>query len=186
MPPKLIVVSSPSGGGKSTIIRQLLELDKNLAYSISATTRKPRTGEEDGKHYHFFDQKRFEKMIEQKAFLEWALVHGDLYGTIKDEVNHHLSNGHHVLLDIDVQGGIRLREENIPSLFIFLLPPSLKILESRLRKRKTEPESAIAKRLAVAKEEMNGAEAYDYLVINKNLDLTIEEVNTIIRSRSNQ
>lgn len=178
----LFVLSSPSGGGKSTIIRRLLDRNNELAYSISATTRAPRKGEKDGIAYFFLDEKDFKRKIGEEAFVEWAEVHGYFYGTLKKEMERLIDADKKVLLDIDVQGGLALKKSVPTSILIFLMPPSLKTLERRLEGRGTDSEDVIAKRLENARVEMEAAERYDYQVWNHDLDKTVEEVEAIIHS----
>ena len=179
---KLVVISSPSGCGKSTVIRAILEHDTQCAYSISATTRAPRKGEVQGQHYFFMEETEFRQKIEDHAFIEWAEVHGNLYGTLWEQVDALLAQGRTVLLDIDVQGGLAIRKLRPEVILIFLLPPSLKVLESRLRNRKTDTEIVIEKRLKKAADEMAVADSYDYQVINDNLEEAIASVQAIIHT----
>ena len=178
----LFVLSSPSGGGKSTIINRLRDRNDDLAYSISVTTRPPRRGERDGVAYFFLDEETFKKRIEEVAFIEWAEVHGYYYGTLKKEIKRLIADGKKVLLDIDVQGGLALKKSVSTAVLIFLIPPSLKTLEHRLQRRGTDSEDVIARRLENARKEVEAAERYDYQVWNHDLDKTVEEVETIIRS----
>jgi len=183
---KLIVISSPSGGGKSTVIQALREKDSTRNYSISATTRLPRDGEQDGHDYHFITKEAFQKKIEKDAFLEWAIVHGHHYGTLREDIERDLISGKKILLDIDVQGGLKVKELLPESVLIFLLPPSLKILEQRLRDRGTEIDDVLEKRLEIAQREIEEADQYDYQVINKNLNETINAIEAIIqKTRTN-
>lgn len=178
---KLIVISSPSGGGKSTIIQALIDKDDSLTYSVSATTRLPRNGEQNGVDYHFISEETFLKKIARGAFLEWAIVHGHHYGTFRQDVERGLKSGKKILLDIDVQGGLRVKQIMPETILIFMLPPSLKVLEERLRNRGTETDAVLQKRLEIAKREIEKADLYDYQVINKNLDETIHSIETIIQ-----
>ena len=180
----LFVVSSPSGGGKSTIIRKLREKEKNLVYSISATTRKPRAGEKDGIDYFFMSRELFQNRIETNKFIEWALVHDEYYGTLWEQVNCCLADNNNLILDIDVQGGLNLKKKEISTILIFLLPPTIKVLESRLRQRGTESERSLKKRLTDAKEELKSANKYDFQVINNDLEETIQELHVIINECS--
>jgi guanylate kinase len=177
----LFVLSSPSGGGKTTVIHTLKKRNPELAYSVSATTRRPRQGERHGIDYLFLDKEAFEEKIREDAFIEWACVHGDYYGTIREKVDELLEKSRGVLLDIDIQGGLNLKKSRPDTVLIFLLPPSIKELEKRLLKRATEEEPVRRRRLRVAKEEMKAAEHYDYQVINNDLGKTVREVETIIQ-----
>jgi guanylate kinase len=177
---KCIVLSAPSGGGKSTVIRALCEMDASLKYSVSATTRAPRSGEIDGVDYHFIEREEFLQQIREDAFLEWAEVHGELYGTLRSEIERALSQGKIILLDIDVQGGLVVKEKVPEAVLIFLYPPSRAVLESRLRKRHTENEELLRIRLDAAQHEMEVGKQYDFQVINRDLKETVLDVFTIV------
>lgn len=178
---KLIVFSAPSGGGKSTIISELRKKDQSLVYSVSATTRQSRPGENHGTDYYFLSDEEFSEQIENKEFLEWAEVHKERYGTLRKPVEKQISEGRVVLLDIDVQGGLTVKESLPESVLIFIFPPSLEVLEERLRNRGTESEEKLKIRLENAKEEMEIGKNYDYLVINQNIQETVAEVQAIIK-----
>ena len=182
---RLFVISSPSGGGKTTILKELKKEGFDFAYSISATTRPPRKGEKNGVDYFFLDETTFLKQIKEGAFLEWAKVHGYYYGTLKSQVDRYLSEGKRILLDIDVQGGLRLKNARSDTVLIFLSPPSIEVLEERLKKRGTESTEVIEKRLEIAKKELQMAEKYDFKIVNDNLKDTVEKVKTIIQSFEN-
>lgn len=160
------MLSSPSGGGKSTIARHLLEARENVTYSISATTRPRRPAEEDGKHYHFIDRAAFERKIERGELLEWAEYGGHFYGTLRAEVERGLGAGRHVVLDIDVAGARQVRKRYPDSVHVFVLPPSAAILVQRLRNRNTEDGQGIGARLAIAARELSAVSEYDYIVVN--------------------
>ena len=173
----LIVLSGPSGAGKSSILSQVMEQRKNLCFSVSCTTRSPRPGEEHGKAYYFLEKEDFEAKIAAGEFLEHACVHGNYYGTLKSEVTNRLLQNKDVVLDIDVQGAMILKElcANDPLLskcaeFVFVSPPSLEILEKRLRGRGTETEEVVLRRLANAKGEIDRLDEYSYLIINDQLE----------------
>ncbi len=177
---RLYVLSSPSGGGKSTVIRELRRLNPDIGYSVSITTRPQRNGEKHGEDYYFVTESEFKKKIQENAFLEWAEVHGYLYGTLWEQVEKQISNGKKVLFDIDVKGGIQIKQKKKDAVLIFILPPSVKELERRLRNRRTESNAEIDKRLKNAQHEMEFAQQYDFQVINDCFKKTIEDIETII------
>jgi guanylate kinase len=179
----LIILSAPSGGGKSTIMRALLSKDASLAYSVSATTRPARHDEKNGREYHFYSREDFQHLIDEDAFLEYFEVHGNFYGTLKREVDSKIQSGKDVLLDVDVQGSMRLKKLVPDCTTIFVLPPSMATLERRLRNRGTDNEDVIRRRLDNASGEIRMAEHYDYVLINENLDETIANVHLIIRAQ---
>lgn len=179
----LFIVSAPSGGGKSTIIKALLDTDKTLSYSVSATTRAPRASEVNGRDYHFLPLDTFEKLVAENAFYEHAQVHGNYYGTLKSEVNAKLDQGYDVLLDVDVQGSLRLKADMPECTTIFILPPSLATLEKRLRGRGSDSEEVIERRLRNARGEIRMAERYDYILLNTHLNETIENMRMIIKAQ---
>ena len=178
----LIVLSGPSGAGKSSILSQVMEQRKNLCFSVSCTTRSPRPGEEHGKAYYFLEKEDFESKIAAGEFLEHACVHGNYYGTLKSEVRSRLLQNKDVVLDIDVQGAMILKElcAEDPLLsrcaeFVFVSPPSMEILEKRLRGRGTETEEVIQRRLSNAKGEIARLDEYSYLILNDELDHAVAE-----------
>jgi guanylate kinase len=178
----LIIMSGPSGSGKSTLLGRLLaETELPLHLSVSATTRLPRAGEVDGKHYHFWTQKRFKEAQRAGEFLEWAEVHGCLYGTLRSEVDPFRARGTGVILDIDVQGAAEIRRLYPDSVSIFLRTSSLPTYEARLRHRGTEKEEAIQRRLVAAEHELAHAGEYDYNVVNDDLSTAVAEVDGIVR-----
>ncbi len=177
----LIVLSSPSGGGKTTLAMKLLAKDKNILRSVSCTTRKPRAGEKDGWDYFFISRAKFLAMRKKKAFLEWAPVHGQFYGTPKPWVLAQLEKGKDVLLVIDVQGGRSIRKLYPKSLLLFLEPPSLKVLRQRLHGRDSEDEASLRLRLKAARDEMRAGKAYPHRVVNDRLSQAVKEVFQIIR-----
>ncbi len=177
----LFIVSAPSGAGKSTILKKLLAKVPNLAFSVSHTTRTPRPGESNGQDYHFVDRPTFEGMREDQAFLEWAEVHGNLYGTSRTAIEAQQAKGIDVFLDIDVQGAKQLRDCGHPgAIFLFIAPPSWPELERRLRGRGTDPEETVQLRLHNARKEMEDAARYDYLVLNDRLDEAVEVLRAVI------
>jgi guanylate kinase len=174
------VLSSPSGGGKSTIARHLLEAREDVTYSVSATTRPMRQGEEDGRHYHFLDRGEFERRVKAGAFLEWAEYGGQLYGTLNDAVRTGLASGRHVVLDIEVRGARQVRERVPDSVQVFVLPPSAAVLVQRLRGRNTEDPAGVARRLAIAAEELLAAREYQYVVVNDDVVDAVAQVAAIL------
>jgi guanylate kinase len=177
----MLVLSSPSGAGKTTLSRKLLEADPGVELSVSVTTRKQRPGEVDGHDYHFIDAARFEAMVKQGELLEWAQVFGHRYGTPRAPVEAALANGHDVLFDIDWQGTQQLRDKAAPDLVsIFVLPPSMSDLEQRLRRRAQDPDDVIRARMATAADEMSHWAEYNYIVINTDIDRAFNEVQTIL------
>ena len=167
----LIVLSSPSGAGKTTLARRLLREFDSLGFSVSLTTRPPREGEVHGKDYHFVDRATFERLIEERGLAEWAEVHGNWYGTARAAVDEALDRGHDTLFDIDWQGGRALSAQwPADVLKVFVLPPSLAVLEARLRGRGTDDAQVIERRLRRAVEEMGHFPEYDYLVVNDDLE----------------
>ncbi len=177
----LIVISGPSGVGKTTLYQKILPIFKDrLEFSISATTRAPRLGEEDKKDYYFLDQGEFRNKIEKGEFIEWAKVHGNYYGTLKSEIDRILTLGKSCLLDIDVQGGMGIRKILPKSKLIFMLPPSLSILTERLTQRNTDAKEVLALRIQNAEEELKFASQYDYQIINDNLETAIKELSAVL------
>lgn len=177
----LIIVSGPSGSGKSTIIERLLaEAPRPMHLSVSATTRSPRAGEQDGVHYHYWSRERFDREVAAGAFLEWAEVFGNCYGTLKKEVDPYRAQGIGVLLDVDVQGAMQVRRLRDDAIALFIRPPSLAVLEQRLRARRTETEAALQRRLKGAEAELALADQYDYQIVNDNLDSALAQVHAIV------
>lgn len=175
-----LILSAPSGGGKTTIARELLARRSDLGYSVSATTRAIRPGEVDGTDYHFLTRPEFLEKVERGEFAEWAEVHGQLYGTLTSEVKALLSAGRHVVMDIDVQGAEQFRRAFPDSVLVFLLPPSASVLAERLAGRKTEGTEALRIRLTTAIRELEALPMYDYVVVNDDLEDAIARVSAIV------
>ncbi len=184
MRPFLLVLSSPSGGGKSTIAGRLLQTHRDLGYSISATTRAPRENERDGQHYHFLTAAEFERRRSRGDFLEWAEFGGHLYGTLQSEVDRVLSSGKIALLDIEVEGARQVRKQDADAVFVFILPPSAEVLVQRLTGRRTDAPEAVARRIHRAAEELKAAREYDYVVVNDDLDHAVTQVAAILAAES--
>ena len=176
----LLVVSGPSGCGKGTICNKLLQRNKDFVFSVSATTRKPRNGEKEGINYFFIDDKKFEKMIEDNEFIEYAKVHNNYYGTPKNFVLNEINKGKIVILEIDVQGALQVKKVYPEAIFIFLLPPSMRELKNRIIKRGTETEEDINIRYKNAFGELKFINEYDYFVINDKVAEAVEKVEAII------
>ncbi len=179
---KLIILTGPSGVGKGTVVREILGKDKNIWLSISATTRDPREGEREGENYYFLNQEKFKEMIDQNLFLEWAQFAGNFYGTPLSSVNEKIKKGFTVLLEIEVEGAKQIKEKFPNSLSIFLLPPNKEELERRIRKRGTEKEEAIQKRLSRANYEISASNQFDFALTNNNVDETAERIIKLIKT----
>jgi len=178
----LFVISAPSGAGKSTLCRELVRSFKDIRLSVSYTTRPQRSGEINNIHYTFISEKKFKSMIAGGKFAEWAMVHGNLYGTSVDRVKKLSRGGYDILLDIDVQGARQVKGSYKNAVYIFILPPSMGILKKRLVKRKTESREAVAVRLEKAKDEISSYKEYDYVIINNKLDQAYRQLESIIIS----
>jgi guanylate kinase len=178
----LMVISAPSGGGKSAALKRLLEMDGELGYSVSVTSRSPREAEVDGKDYHFVSREEFQDQVSENRFYEWAEVHGNLYGTREDTVQAALNRGQDVVLDIDVQGGISVKWRCPESVLVFLMPPSIDVLEKRLRGREMDSEDDIRLRMDNARSEIQHWRLYDYVIINEDLDETVEQIGRILEA----
>lgn len=176
----LFVVSAPSGTGKTTLCRAMERIFPGLYYSISYTTRPPRPGDTNGRDYHFISAEEFQKMMEEGHFAEWAEIYGNYYGTAKEALERIRLEGRDVILDIDGQGARKLREQSFQGIFIFILPPSLTELERRLKKRRTDKETAMEERLRKARAEMAEAHWYDYMIVNDELEKAQEQLKAII------
>jgi len=182
----LIILSAPSGGGKSTILNEILRVTDDIDYSVSYTTREPRGVEQNGIHYHFVDEAEFIERIDHKDFLEHARVFGQWYGTSISYIQSRLDLCRHVIMDIDVQGATQISATEIPYIKIFIIPPSMEILRKRLINRGTDSMPEIEKRLTIARDEIKYISHYDYLVINDELGQAVREVLAIIRAEENR
>jgi guanylate kinase len=178
----LIVLTGPSGSGKSTLLRDVFAADPRLAFSVSCTTRPPRPGEVEGESYYFVSDDEFDRLVADDAFLEWASVHTRRYGTKRSEIDRLFSLGHDIVFDIDTVGAFNIRRAHPEAVLVFILPPSLAVLEARLRGRKTETDAMIAVRLENAKREIAQAHAFDYLVTNATVDEASAAVSAIIKA----
>ncbi|HCZ07124.1 MAG TPA: guanylate kinase [Thermotogae bacterium] len=176
----IYVVTGPSGVGKSTIIREVLKKFDNLVFPVSYTTRPKRPGEENGTDYFFVDQKTFIKLRDRGEFLEWAEVHGHYYGTSRSQVEEAIRNGKHVLLDVDVQGAMKIMEIYPDAVFVFIAPPTFSDLKNRLMMRKTESEESLQRRLEDAKWELSQAHKFEYLIVNRELTSSIRGLESIV------
>jgi guanylate kinase len=179
-----VILSAPSGGGKTTIARRLLATRTDLGYSVSCTTRTPRAGEVHGRDYYFLSLDEFEARRVAGEFAEWARVHGNMYGTLKSEVQRVLDEGRHVIMDIDVQGAKAFHEAFPSSVLVFVLPPSADVLRDRLATRSTEGPEVLALRLRNARDELRSIADYHYVVVNEELDRAVAQVASIIDAES--
>jgi guanylate kinase len=176
----LFVVSAPSGAGKTTLCREVRLRVPELAYSVSFTTRPPRAGEIDGKDFHFVDEAEFKKLVREGHFAEWAIVHGNLYGTSAPAIEAELARGRDVLLDIDTQGAAQLSKRYAEAVLVFVVAPSMAELEQRLRERRSDPEKEIQRRLTRAREEIALWRQYQYLIVNRDLKDAVNELEAIV------
>jgi guanylate kinase len=178
----LIVVSAPSGAGKTTLCSEIRKVVANVGYSISHTTRAPRPGERDGRDFHFATEAEFQRMIAGGEFAEWARVHGNLYGTAARPLEEALDRGVDVLLDIDTQGARQLRSRYPLGVFVFVVAPSMRELEQRLRERQSDAPQEIARRLTRAVDEIGTWREYDYLIVNRHLDEAVGQLRCLIEA----
>jgi len=176
----LVVVSAPSGAGKTSLCEWVVSAVPQLAHSVSYTTRPPRPDERDGRDYHFVDETAFRAMVDRGEFAEWAVVHGHLYGTSQALLNRHFAAGQDVILDIDTQGGAILRRRYPGGVFVFIVPPSWAMLEERLRHRRSDTEADIQRRLQRSREEVKHYAEYQYVIVNDVFDRAAEELKAII------
>jgi guanylate kinase len=179
---KLIVLTGPSGVGKGTLMRSLLTRHPELYYSVSATTRSPRPGEIDGKHYHFVDRSKFEKLVASGEFLEWAEFAGNYYGTPRQAVLNQINSGKSVVLEIELDGARQIRNSFEDAYSIFILPPNLTELEKRIRGRGQDPEDAIARRLHRAQEEINAADEFDLQIVNDDFEAALSSIEAALNN----
>ena len=179
--PRLFVISGPSGAGKGTLLAELRKQRPDLGLTVSATTRSPRPGEVDGTSYYCLSDEEFRRRIAAGEFVEWAEVHGHLYGTLVSEVKRLLAKGHSLVLEIDVQGALNVRKVYPDAVLIFIEPPSLQALEERLRGRGTEDEASIELRLKNARHEMELADQYDARIVNDTVDRAAQELGSVMR-----
>jgi guanylate kinase len=182
-PGNLYVVAAPSGAGKSSLVKALLELDSHLAVSVSHTTRAPRGQEQEGREYHFIDKAAFEAMVAQGDFVEWAQVHGNLYGTSKQAITQPLAAGTDVILEIDWQGALQIRQLFPNSVLIFVLPPSWDELRQRLQRRGEDRPEVIDQRMANAREEVAQAHHFDFVIINALFETALFDLKTVVHSQ---
>ncbi len=177
-----IIISAPSGAGKTTLCQALRKRLPDLNFSVSHTTRAPRKNEQDGVDYHYISKEKFLEMVDNGEFLEWAKIHGNYYGTSRKNIEDTLQKGKDLVLELDVQGVEALRTLKYQGVFIFVLPPSMEELEKRLAGRGTEPDNQIKQRLEVGKKEIAKSHLYDYAVTNVNIDESVETILSIIRA----
>ena len=182
MPGTLIIITAPSGAGKTTLVRGLLERDPQMHLSVSYTTRAPRPGEQDGREYHFVDVETFRTLRDRGEFLEWAEVHGNYYATSRVWLKEQIAAGRDILLEIDWQGAQQVRRSFPDAVGVFVLPPSVEALESRLRGRGTDSEDVIARRLLGARGEMRHVGEFDYVILNDDLQNAIDDLVAVVRA----
>lgn len=178
----LLIISGPAGTGKGTVCKELLERNEDIIYSISATTRKPRVGEADGVNYFFIDEEKFKSMVKNDEFLEHAFVHTNYYGTPKKFVMDQVNKGEIVLLEIDVQGALQIKNNYSEAVFVFLLPPTMEELKNRIVKRGTESEEDINRRFENAFKELDFVGKYDYFVVNDKIEDAVSDIEAIIKA----
>ncbi|HSE95824.1 MAG TPA: guanylate kinase [Methylomirabilota bacterium] len=178
----LVVVSAPSGAGKTTLCREIRKIVPNVGYSVSYTTRAPRAGELEGEDYHFVTEAVFRQMMDRGELAEWARVHGHLYGTAARTIEAALDRGEDILLDIDTQGARQLRARYPADLFVFVVAPSMKELELRLRERKSDAPQEIARRMTRAVDEIAAWREYDYVIVNRHLDEAVRQLQCVIEA----
>jgi len=182
----LVVISGPSGSGKGTICKRIIEDTKNIKVSVSATTRKQRVGEIEGENYFFIDEENFLQRMKNDEFLEYASVYGNYYGTPKNVVLKEIENGKDIILEIDIQGALCVKKNYPKGVFIFILPPSIKELKSRIEGRGTDSKEVIQMRMECVYEELNYAFQYDYVVLNDEVETAVEKIKEIISAEKNK
>jgi guanylate kinase len=182
-PGNLIVVAAPSGTGKSSLVKALLELDSHLDVSVSHTTRAPRGQEQQGREYQFIDEAAFRTMIERDEFVEWAEVHGHLYGTSRVAIAERLAHGHDIVLEIDWQGALQIKRQFADAVLVFILPPSWQELQQRLLRRGEDGADVIERRMANAREEVAQARHFDFVIINALFETALFDLKTIVHSQ---
>ncbi len=178
---KLIVISAPSGAGKTTIAHEILKHNPSLEFSVSANTRPRRLGEVDGRDYFFLAREEFERRVRAGEFVEWEEIYGNLYGTLKSELDRALRSGHHLLFDVDVKGGLSIKRQYPEALMIFIEPPSIEVLRQRLRDRHTEDAATFARRMERVAMEMEAGKAFDRHCVNDELARAVEEVQALVQ-----
>ncbi|WP_227767001.1 guanylate kinase [Zhaonella formicivorans] len=179
-PGLLIVLSGPSGAGKGTLCQALRAQMPELKYSVSATTRQPRAGEVEGINYYYITKEKFDEMLAQGEFLEWARVYDNYYGTPKKQVMESLERGEDIILEIDIQGAMQIKKQYPKGVFIFIVPPSIRELEKRITGRGTDSEEVIKKRLSCVQQELTYVSEYDYVVVNDEVQTAVEKLKAII------
>ena len=179
----LLIISAPSGAGKTTICRKLLARRKDLRYSVSCTTREPRAGEKNGKHYFFLSREEFKRKIQRSELLEWAMVHDEYYGTPRHYVEDAIKHGGNVIMAIDVQGAMAIRRKHPSAILVFVLPPTMHALKTRLAGRRDASE-IVAKRLANSHGELAAAKDYDYAVVNDDLERAVDQISCILTAET--
>jgi guanylate kinase len=179
---KLVVISAPSGSGKTTIAREMIRLQPSLRFSVSATTRQKRDGEQEGEDYYFLSKEEFLRRVEAGEFVEWEELFGNYYGTLKSELDSAIRDSRHLIFDVDVNGGLSIKREYPSTLLIFIRTPSVEILHQRLLKRKSETQEVLSLRLRRVPMELEMGKLYEHQVINDDLATAVREVNTIIQS----
>lgn len=178
----LFIVSAPSGAGKTTLCKELCKSMPKLKHSVSYTTRTRRKGERDKTHYFFVDRTEFRKMIEKGEFAEWAMVYGNFYGTSIRKIEELKDRGYDIILDIDIHGAMQMKQKYKDAVYVFILPPSIKVLQKRLRDRMSDSDDTIKERLAEAKNEMKNYRNYDYVIVNDDIKSALLELESIVRA----
>lgn len=176
----ILILSAPSGAGKTSLCRELFKTFPDIKESISYTTRKPRSGEVDGEAYYFVTREEFEQMVDEDAFAEWALVHGNMYGTALKTLEEARKNGVNLVLDIDCQGALKLKEQFEGGVYVFILPPSMDELRRRLENRSSDSQEVIERRIVRAADEIKESRWYDYIIINDNFEVACSELSAIV------